>query len=487
MTLRGRAARMTMPLKVELVLAVDLDGTLVRSDMLYESFWSAFSLSWKAPFAAFRALLGGKAVLKRRMAELGTPEVAGLPYNEAVLDYVRSWRAAGGRTALVTAADLTIARHIADHLGLFDEVHGTHDGLNLRGEAKAAFLSARYGQGGFAYIGNEAADLPVWARAGQTVVVDAPRGVMQRVDRMSQEAEYLDPAARVRGAHLRALRPHQWLKNLLIFLPMLAAHDLSAGTFGRSALAFAAFCMVASGVYVLNDLLDLAADRAHPRKRNRPFASGAVPVAHGTFMAPVLLMAGLATGFLAGPAFAAVLVGYTVVTTAYSLYIKRLIMLDICLLAGLYTMRILAGGAATGIPISVWLLGFSIFFFFSLAAVKRQAELVVGVATGTVSTRGRGYHVDDLPLVANMAIASGFVSVLVMALYITSPAMDALYSRPEALWAICPVLLYWISRMVMITHRGEMHDDPVVFAVRDRVSLVCVAVIVGLAVAGALL
>lgn len=478
---------MTLPMKVDGVLVVDLDGTLVRSDMLYESFWSACGQSWTAPFAALGALWRGKAALKRRMAEMGAPEVEGLPYNPAVLDYVRSWRAAGGRTALVTAADQALADDIARHLELFDEVHGSHDGVNLRGEAKAAFLAERFGEGAFAYIGNEAADLPVWARAGRAVVVDAPFGVMQRVDRMATNTEHLGRSARAPGAYLRAMRPHQWLKNLLIFLPMLAAHDLSGAALGRSSLAFLAFCLVASGVYVLNDLIDLAADRAHPRKRNRPFASGAVPVAHGTFMVPALFAGGLATGLLAGLPFAAVLVAYAALTTGYSLWFKRIIVLDICLLAGLYTMRILAGGAATGIPLSVWLLGFSTFFFFALAAVKRQAELVDGIAAGQVTAKGRGYHVNDLPLVAGMAIAAGFVSVLVMALYVTSPDVGALYARPEALWAICPVLLFWISRTVMLTHRGEMHDDPVVFALTDRASLVCFGLILGLAGAGALL
>lgn len=478
---------MTLPMQVEGVLVVDLDGTLVRTDMLYESFWSAFGRDWRAPHATIRALFDGKAALKRRLAELGAPEVETLPYNPAVLDYVRNWRAAGGRTALVTAADQQIAEAIARHLGLFDEVHGTQDGLNLRGEAKAAFLAQRFGEGAFAYIGNEAADLPVWARAGRAVVVDAPGGVIERVDRMTAESEELSHRERSLRAYLRALRPHQWLKNLLIFLPVLAAHDLSGGGLARAALAFAAFCLVASGVYVVNDLVDLAADRAHPRKRNRPFASGAVPVRHGTVMAPALLLAGLLAGLVAGPAFAAVLVGYTALTTGYSFSFKKVIVLDICVLAGLYTMRLLAGAAATGTPLSVWLLGFSTFFFFSLAAVKRQAELVDGVATGQVTAKGRGYRVSDLPVVAGMAVAAGFVSVLVMALYVTSPDIRALYHRPEALWAICPVLLYWISRMVMLTHRGEMHDDPVVFAVRDRASLVCFVVILGAAVAGAVL
>jgi 4-hydroxybenzoate polyprenyltransferase/phosphoserine phosphatase len=469
------------------VLVVDLDGTLVRSDMLYETFWAAFSKSWTTPLAAVAALAGGKAALKRRMADMAEVDAAALPYNEAVLLYVKSWRTGGGRTALVTASDQAVAQRIAEHLGLFDEVHGSYNGTNLKGETKAEFLAEKFGEGGFAYIGNDVADLPVWRRAAKAVVVDAPSGVVARVEEMKSDAEKLPPSVRSLGAYLKALRPHQWLKNLLVFLPMLAAHDLSADTFGLSALAFLAFSMVASGVYVLNDLLDLGPDRAHPRKKNRPFASGVVPVAHGTLMAPALMVAGLALSLPAGMPFVVVLLAYMVLTTAYSLYFKRLIVIDICLLAGLYTIRIVAGGAATGIPLSVWLLAFSTFFFFSLAAVKRQAELVDGVNAGQVSARGRGYQVGDLQLVENMATASGYVSVLVMALYLNSPDVLNLYGHPQALWGICPVLLFWISRMVMVTHRGEMHDDPVVYAMRDRVSLFCFALILGFAAGGALL
>ncbi len=478
---------MNAPTKANDMLVVDLDGTLVRSDMLHETFWSASSRNWTAPLAAMAALARGKAALKRRMAELAELDAAALPYNVTVLHYVESWRARGGRTALVTASDQAVAQRVAEHLGLFDEVHGSDNGTNLRGETKAEFLAGKFGDGGFVYIGNDAADLPVWRRAGKAVVVDAPSGVAEQVDRMSRDAEHLPPSARSNGAYIRAMRPHQWLKNLLVFLPMLTAHDLSSGAFGRSVIGFVAFCLVASGVYVLNDLLDLGADRAHPRKRDRPIASGAVPIVHGTLMAPVLLLAGLALSLPAGAPFIVVVLTYMGLTTAYSLYFKRLIVIDICLLAGLYTIRIVAGGAATGIPLSVWLLAFSTFFFFALAAVKRQAELVDGVAAGRVTARGRGYRAEDLSLVATMAIASGYVSVLVMALYLNSPDVLELYGRPQLLWGVCPVLLFWITRMVMVTHRGEMDDDPVVYAVRDRVSLLCFVLVVSFAAAGALL
>lgn len=286
---------------------------------------------------------------------------------------------------------------------------------------------------------------------------------------------------------LAALRPHQWLKNLLVFLPMLAAHRLDGETFLRTALAFLAFCLVASSVYVLNDLIDLSADRTHPRKRRRPFASGALPIVAGHWIGPLLLAAGAVIAAVLGGEFVLLLGSYYVVTLAYSLVLKRLLVIDICVLAGLYTLRIMAGAAATGINLSVWILAFSIFFFFSLAAVKRQAELVDSASRGELGASGRGYRVGDLPLISQMATSSGYVSVVIMALYVNSPQIRQLYEKPSALWGICLVLLFWISRMVMVTHRGKMNDDPVVYAAKDPVSLLCVALIVASTVLGAVL
>ncbi len=469
------------------VLVVDLDGTLIRSDMLFESFWAAFARRWTVPFQSLVALRQGRAALKARLSALGPVEVASLPYNEAVLAYVRRWRELGGRTALVTASDQNLAERVARHLGVFDEVHGSDGALNLKGGNKAEFLVGRFGSGGFDYIGDAEADMPVWAVSGRAIVVEGAAGLGARVSATGREVERLEGGSVSAKLYLKEIRPHQWLKNLLVFLPMLAAHRFDPATLGLAALTFAAFSLIASSVYVLNDLLDLAADRAHPRKRNRPFASGALPIAHGTVMAPLLLLAGFALAAPLGWHTLAVLLGYFLLTTVYSLYLKRRIVVDIVALAALYTVRIVAGGVAAGIPLSVWLLAFSVFFFLSLAAVKRQAELVDQIAAGKTATAGRGYLSDDLPMVEMMAVSAGYVSVLVMALYLNSPAVAELYNQPTALWGICMVLLYWISRMVMLTHRGQMHDDPVVFAARDGMSLVSAAIILAFAVAGVLL
>jgi 4-hydroxybenzoate polyprenyltransferase/phosphoserine phosphatase len=470
------------------VLVVDLDGTLLRSDMLYESFWAALSRRWRTPFSALSAFASGRAALKRRLAALAPLDPALLPFDDAVLDYVRRWRSAGGRTALVTASDQCSADAVAAHLGLFDEVHGSDGRRNLKGEAKARLLVDRFGERGFDYLGDSRADIPVWARARRAITVNAAPGLRNAVEALAGPAEHLGagrpPAA---TAYVRALRPHQWVKNALVFVPMLAAHRFTPDAFLQSTLAFVAFCLIASGLYIVNDLLDLAADRAHPRKRFRPFASGALPIAHGTLIAPGLLVAGFACAAGLGPMSVLVMLCYLAGSLAYSLDLKRRAIVDVCVLAALYTARITAGGVATGTPLSVWLLAFSIFLFFSLGAMKRHAELVDGASTGRLSLEGRNYGVADLPLMGMMTIASGYVSVLVLALYLNSPAVSTLYTSPSALWGICLVMLYWISRMALASHRGTMHDDPVVFAIKDRVSLVCLALIAAFAVGGAVL
>jgi len=468
------------------ILIVDLDGTLLRSDMLYESFWSAFGRDWKSPFSSAIALSGGRASLKRHLASASAVEAETLPFDETVIAFVKNWRSSGGQTALVTASDQSFAEAIAHHLGIFDEVHGSNGQRNLKGEQKGQFLEARFGPKGFAYMGDARADLPVWKRAAKAITVNAPASLRRDAERVCTTVEHLGAAKQSVRPYIKALRPHQWLKNSLVFLPMLAAHQLDGPTFLLSLLAFICFSLVASSVYVLNDLLDLAADRAHPRKKNRPFASGSIPIAHGTYMAAGLISLGAILATIIGGPFLLVMVGYYLLTTAYSLHLKRRIVIDIFVLAGLYTTRIVAGAVATDIPLSVWLLAFSVFFFLSLAAVKRQAELIDSAQRGNLKASGRGYHVDDLPIIAMVAIGAGYVSALVMTLYVNSPAVVELYAHPEALWGVCAVLLYWITRTVMVAHRGHMHDDPVVYAAKDRISQMCLLIILGFVLGGAL-
>lgn len=469
------------------VLAVDLDGTLLPTDLLHEGFWAALGDRADIFPRAVLHLLRGRAALKRWLAGETTLDPAALPYRPEVLDELRAWRAAGGRTALVTASDQHLAERVAAHLGLFDAVHGSDGSTNLKGARKAELLTRLYGPGGFVYMGDSRADLAVWAQAAGAVTVGAGPGLRARAEAACPGARHIGaPPAELR-AMLAALRPHQWLKNVLVFLPMIAAHRFEAGTIALSTLAFLAFCLVSSAVYVLNDLLDLAADRAHPRKCHRPFASGALPVARGVPMIALLAVAGGVLALAVGPVFLAILAAYLALTTAYSLGLKREVILDVLMLGVFYTLRIAGGAAAAGLELSVWLAAFSLFFFLALAAVKRQAELVDARERGKLDAAGRGYRTGDVGLVAAMAVASGFVSVLVLALYLTSPTVLGLYQTPEFLWGICLVMLYWIGRVVMLAHRGAMHDDPVIFALRDRTSRVCLLAVLSFTLAGMLL
>ncbi|WP_425093865.1 UbiA family prenyltransferase [Tropicimonas sp. S265A] len=466
------------------VLVVDLDGTLCRTDTLHEA---ALNLMARAPFQALalaRSLLSGKAAFKARMAEAEVINGSDLPLNTDVIAAIKAARAEGRRTALVTASHQRQAEAVASVTELFDEVHGSTEARNLKGAEKAAFLTERYGKGGFDYMGDSQADLPVWAAARRAITVGGTAKLQAAAADANPDVEHIAPAGSKARPMLKAMRPHQWSKNVLLFLPLLASHQLSA--FGDVLLGFVAFCLTASAVYVLNDLVDLSADRAHPRKCRRPFAAGDLSAATGVAMAGGLLLMALILGLATGnPLFIGVLAGYLVLTFAYSLWLKRKLLVDVLMLAALYTIRIVAGGAAAAVVLSPWMLGFSMFLFLALAAVKRQAELTDQMKTGRESA-GRAYLVEDLPILRGIALSAAHATVLVMALYISSDAVQQLYGRPELLWLVCPLLLYWLLRMVMVTHRGYMTDDPIVFAAKDRTSLLTVALSVCVVVVAAL-
>lgn len=466
------------------VLVVDLDGTLCRTDTLHETL---LGLAATRP-AGFMAHLGrlreGRAAFKTHLVASYMLAGDALPLNEVVLDLVRRARAEGRRTALVTATHQLQADAVAETTGLFDDVFGTDRQVNLKGEAKASFLTERYGAKGFDYVGDSRADLPVWAAARKAITIGASPALAREAEAANPEISHLDPPKGRAGAMLRSMRLYQWSKNALLFLPVLAAHDPSA--LGAALLGFLAFCLTASAVYVVNDLIDLPADRAHPRKRLRPFAAGELSAVTGVAMAGGLLItAGVLGALTVNPHFLGVLTLYLVTTFAYSVWLKRKLLVDVLTLAGLYTIRILAGGIATGIVLSPWMLGFSMFIFLALAAIKRQAELTDQMLTGRKSS-GRAYEVDDLPIMRGIALSAAHAATLIMALYISSSDVQALYAHPELLWLVCPLLLYWLLRMVMMTHRGYMTDDPIVFAAKDRVSIVVIASSVVVLIAAAL-
>lgn len=465
-------------------LCVDLDGTLLKSDLLYES---ALALLARKPWLLLLLplwLLRGKAGFKREIAARVELDAASLPYDERVIEALRQTQARP--RVLCTASDAKFARQVAEHVGLFELVLASENGVNLSGPSKAQALVERFGERGFDYMGNAAADLPVWARARLAWVVNASAAVRAQAARSAQVTRELPPAGGGARAWIKALRLHQWLKNLLVFLPLLASHRFfDSAAVADAVLAFAAFSLSASGVYLLNDLIDLDADRQHPRKRLRPFACGTLPLLHGLLAAPLLAALGLALALAVNPAFACVLAGYYTMTLAYSLRLKRVVMVDVIALAGLYTVRIIGGAVAIGASLSFWLLAFSMFLFLSLAMLKRYTELKVVLGNGRSQANGRGYAVDDLALIQSLGSAAGYLAVLVFALYINSPESLALYARPQVLWLICPLLLYWISHLWMTSHRGRMDDDPVVFAATDRASQVVIG-LSGLLVLGAI-
>jgi len=464
-------------------LAVDLDGTLLRSDLLVES---ALELLSHRPWMVFLFpswLSRGKAHLKHEIARRVELDFAAMPWDEHVLDMAREH---SGKRPLVlcTASDEKLATGVAAHLGLFDAVLASDGHRNLSGPAKAALLCERYGARGFDYAGNERKDLAVWAQARAAIVANAPASLARAAGKLCTLDRHWPAEGNRWTLWARELRLHQWLKNLLILVPMLAAHRFfDAQAWLRCGTGWLAFSLCASSVYLVNDLLDLTADRHHPRKRERPFAAGRLPLAHGLVVAPLLLLAAFGVALVLSPLFAGVLAAYYGLTLAYSLLLKKRAMVDVIALAGLYTLRIIAGSVLVATPPSFWLLAFSMFLFLSLAMVKRYTELRGLLTRGEDKASGRGYGVDDLTLVQALGAASGYQAVLVLALYINSTASELLYRRPQVLWLLCPLLLYWISRVWMMAHRGRMREDPVVFAATDRISqvvlLACAAVAAG--------
>ncbi|MBB4517805.1 UbiA family prenyltransferase [Paraburkholderia fungorum] len=459
-------------------LAVDLDGTLIRSDMLIET---GFAYLKANPLRFYRPLVwiakGGKAHLKAKLAAATHVDVATLPYDPKVIEWLKRERAAGRSLVLATASDASYAEAISGHLGLFDRTLATDGKVNLSSGRKRDALVREFGNKGFDYAGNSHDDIAVWEAAERAYVVNPSPGVARRAQKIGNVESVLQTRKNPVRVWLKALRVHQWLKNLLIFIPLLASHQVSSLELDlRGVLAFVLFGFCASSVYLLNDLLDLDDDRHHPTKRRRPFASGSLSIIWGMVAFPVLAIGAFAGALILLPwRFAAVLAGYYVLTMLYSFVLKRRVILDVVVLAMLYTARIIAGTAAFRMTLTFWLLGFSMFLFLSLALVKRYAELHATRAAGGAKARGRGYVADDLSMISSLGAASGYLSVLVLALYIQDSKTTHLYSHPQVIWLACPLLLYWISRTWLITHRGLMHDDPVVFAAKDRTSLLTVA------------
>ena len=459
-------------MSVSVPLCVDLDGTLIHSDLLLESFLLLVKQNPLYLLLVPFWLLKGKANLKAQIARRVQIDGAALPYTQAFVQWLQAQKAQGRSLWLCTASDISLAQAVATHVGIFDGVLASDGQRNLAGANKAAELVKRFGEKGFDYCGNHRVDLAVWQHARAAIVVNGSAGLVAEAGKVTQVDTSFAPQRGGFKVIVKALRVHQWAKNGLIFVPVAAAHHLSdVHVLWQSLLAFLAFSLCASSVYLLNDMLDLAADRQHHSKCKRPFASGQLSLLFGLFAAPLLLLVALLISLVLPIKFLGVLAAYYVVTLAYSFGLKRVVMLDVLTLAGLYTVRIVAGAAATEIPLSFWLLMFAIFIFLSLAIVKRYAELHAMREQGKLKAQGRGYQVEDIALLQSLGASSGYLSILVLALYVNSPDISVMYSYPKLVWALVPIMLYWVSRIWMQTHRGEMHDDPLVYALKDPVSL----------------
>ena len=468
-------------------LCVDLDGTLVKTDTLVDS---VLALARQNPRAILQIpgwLAQGKAAFKQHVTNSVSLDVSGLPYNHPLVEYLTCQHESGREIYLATAADRTLADRIAQHYPIFTGVLASDGSHNLAGDNKLAAFRARFGDQ-FSYVGNASPDVPILSACIEPMVANPTASLMSGLHRAQVVPSHIfrdqQPALR---AWLKAIRLHQWAKNTLIFLPFLLAHGWNSphaiGSGVGVLLAFLSFGLCASATYIVNDLLDIEADRRHHSKRRRPFAAGNLSAFAGIGVVCLFLVVSLALAialpyisgqfgapFLPPHSFLTWLIVYAVTTTAYSLALKRVVLVDVVVLAGLYTVRIFAGGSAGGADVSKWLGGFSVFFFLSLAFVKRFAELESLRLRDKAPTNGRGYLLDDIEQIRAFGTSAAYASVVVLLVYISN--LDThLYHNPGRLWLLLPVLLLWISQLWLLAAHGELNEDPVVYAITDKRSL----------------
>jgi 4-hydroxybenzoate polyprenyltransferase len=461
-------------LNQDIPLCVDLDDTLVSTDTLWESIFVLLRINPLYIFLLPFWILKGKAYFKHQIAQRVSLNIAILPYRTEIVDFLKKQKQQGRTLILATAAHETIAHAVAEHLALFDDVLANNEKLNLKGVNKRNELEKRFGYQGFDYIGDSKADIPIFQAARTPYIVTASPRLLKKLDFPAPEQIFLIKPVCTK-TWLKVLRAHQWVKNLLIFVPLIVSHEFFiADKLIASSLAFLAFSLTASAGYIFNDLMDLEADRQHPTKCKRPFAAGTIPIQRSILFFFALLILSSLISFLWLPSgFFGMVMLYLLITLTYSFYLKRKMILDVIILAGLFTHRILSGGMAASIYISDWLLLFSVFFFTSLAFLKRYIELLrLKDKKDMTGIKNRDYYVLDIDFVANFGITSAYLSVLVFSMYIYSDATAAKYSSPFVLWAICPALLYWITRVWFLANRRSLQDDPVVFALKDGVTWV---------------
>lgn len=448
-------------------LCVDIDGTVIRSNLVHELL---LFLMRSRPLALLGILflaIFNRARFKAKLSQISALDPTTLPYRREVLSHLAEEQARGRTIILLSYANQRTAQAVAQHLGLFADVIAVNDGRDLTPSDMARLLCARFGPGQFDYVGQKSSGLGLWRTARKAILVAPPAGLLRHRAWNSQEAVILTPKSRMLSRYIDALRPARWIRNTLVFLPLLATPGaIHLANLTAVYLAFCVFCLVGSASYIINDLADLISDRRHPAKRRRALASGRLPIGHALFLAVTLTVPGFAIALLLSPAFALAVLFYFALTISYSFWLKRLLVLDIFALTGLYLSRLIAGGMAVGIAPTFWEVSFAVPFFLGFAVLNRYVEL----EHGQVARPDRPNLSDDLPMLASFGIAAGYVSVFVIALYSTTPEAALTFRTPEMLWLICPLVMYAISKAWMLASRGEMDEDPMLFGVRSATS-----------------
>lgn len=450
-------------------ICVDLDGTLLATDILWESM---LILAKKRPLSLLKSIIWlfkGKAYFKRQIANLVKLDLDMLPYRTEVLLFLKQEKKHGRKLFLVTATDQKVAESIAEELGVFSGVLGSDGNVNLSGKYKLQAIQDQFNGEKFDYIGDSRHDIPLWKAAHRAFLVSPSKHVISKIRQLKLEHELLVPSKGKLKDLIKTFRIHQWVKNILIFIPLLVSHKIiEIELVIKGFFAFLAFGFCASGIYIINDLFDISSDRYHPQKKHRTFAAGKLSIKSGILFSPILINVSFLISYLFLPyEFIYLLVLYVLTTSAYTIYFKQVIIIDVLMLSLLYTLRVLSGGVAVHISISPWLLAFSMFLFFNLAFVKRYSELKMIILNKQTRLKGRNYKSDDLELIKSAGISSGYLSVLVLVLYINSQEVTKLYHHPELLWSMAPFLLYWITRIWFLANRGELLDDPIIFAIKD--------------------
>ena len=464
-------------MKQEKCLFVDLDGTLIKSDLLFECLVPIIKNYFYAIFLAPFWLLKGKAYLKDKFSDLVSinPEI--LPYNNNVLEYIRKEKENGSKIILATASNIKLAKSISDYLGIFDDVIASSKEENLKGKNKLnkikLYIKNNNINKEFSYIGDSEADVKIFNETNIPIVV-GNKNVFNKIKSKNDKTTFVDGENDFSlKKFFKMIRTYQWVKNFLIFLPLILAHKfLDVNLLLKALVAFFSFSFLASSVYIINDIMDVESDRIHPSKKNRPIASGAVKISSALKVAFILMPLSFIISIFLGKEFLFVLLTYFITTSCYSFYLKKIMLVDILILSLLYTVRIFAGGVALNIYLSPWLFMFSLFFFFSLACAKRYSELYAVRNNLQDEIKGRGYQAQDLEQIQIFGSSSGYIAILIFALYIQSDISMKLYKTPSFFWALCPIMLYWISRVWLLSHRGQMTQDPIIFALKDKVSYV---------------